>query len=76
MLQYSLYYKTINAISRYQYEQVALAKNTPSHGHVRCLIISDRQFYEMKILRGEKFLNEKANQSQRYLKIDEEFWTS
>lgn len=74
MLQYSLYYKTINAISKYEYEQIALIKAVPSQGNVRCMIITDRQFYEMKLLRGNKHLNEKINNSERYIKIDENIW--
>lgn len=71
MLQYSLYYKTINATTKYEYEQTALTKIVPLQGNIRVMIVSDRQFYDMKLLRGNKYLNEKINNSERYLKIDE-----
>lgn len=74
MLQYSLYYKTINTVTKYDYEQVALAKSVPTSGNVRCMLITDRQFYDMKILRGNKYLNEKINNSERYVIIDENLW--
>ncbi len=74
MLQYSLYYKTINAITKYSYEEKALAKSIPSHGNVRCMLVSDRQFYDMKILRGDRYLNELVNNSERYVRIDEDLW--
>ncbi|MDI4567751.1 MAG: CRISPR-associated endonuclease Cas2 [Mycoplasma sp.] len=74
MMQYSLYYKTINAFTKYDYEKKALAKNVPTSGNIRCLLITDRQFYDMEILCGLRYVSEKINNTERYIKIDENIW--
>lgn len=74
MLQYSLYYKTINAITKYQYEYKHLLKIIPARGNIRSFVITERQFHDMKLLRGNKNINETINNGERYIKIDENLW--
>ena len=72
MIQYSIYYKTLNAVTKYDYECKYLNNILPTKGHIRCFVITERQFHMMKILKGSKLINEKINNGERYVKINED----
>lgn len=74
MMQYSVYCKTINAITKSNYEIKALQNSVPTSGNVRCLIVTERQYHDMQVLRGVKYIGEKINNAERYVEIDENIW--
>lgn len=74
MIQYSVYVKTISAVTKYSNEYEAIKKVIPQRGNVRLLIVTERQFFDMKLLRGTKGVSEVVNNERRYVKIDENIW--
>lgn len=69
MIQYSVYVKCINAGSKFEAEHNKLKKNLPSGGNIRLLCVTEKQYQEMKFLRGHQNINEIYNNQERYIKI-------
>lgn len=74
MVQYSVYAKTISAVTKYSNEYEAIKKIIPTRGNVRLLIVTERQYFDMKMLRGTQGISEVINNERRYVKIDEDIW--
>lgn len=69
MMQYSIYCKAINFKTKVDSEIKKVKKILPSEGNVRLLVITEKQYDDMKILLGNKKYNEIYNNSERYIKI-------
>lgn len=72
MMQYSIYIKTIISPSKKDYEVKAIKQKLPKNGNVRILTITNRQYYDIDMLRGDKNINESINTDQRRIKIKDE----
>lgn len=60
MIQWSVYGRVVNGFDDSESHQKRLAKNLPQYGSIRFLQISEKQFANMKILLGERHLQEKT----------------
>lgn len=60
MLQYSVYCKVCNGIDSAKKQERILTQHMPPKGSVRVLSITDKQYAEMKLMVGERTVNEKA----------------
>lgn len=69
MIQYSVYCKVIHFKSKIDSEELKIKKVLPNDGNVRMLVITEKQYSDMKLLLGNKKVNEIYNNSSRYLKI-------
>jgi CRISPR-associated protein Cas2 len=69
MMQYSIYIKVINVVTKYKYELKAIRQKLPKEGNIRVLLITENQYNNISILRGSQNLNEKINNEERYIKI-------
>ena len=68
MIQWSVYGRITNGIDNANTHLLRLAKNLPPAGSVRCLMISEKQFTNMRILVGIKKEQEiKVTSSQMIL---------
>lgn len=70
MMQYSVYYRVVNTNSKADSFIKAVSKHLPSKGNVRILQVTDREFMDIKILRGNKKINESINSNDRFIKIN------
>lgn len=59
MIQWSVYGRVVNGFDQAETHLNRLAGNLPPSGSVRCLQISEKQFASIKLLVGEKKLQEK-----------------
>lgn len=69
MIQFSVYCKTIHFKSKVDSEINKLKKKLPNDGNVRVIVITEKQYNDMKILVGHKKINEVYNNAERYIKI-------
>lgn len=69
MLQYSVYCKCVNTQTKIEREENKLIKIIPNYGNIRVLFVTEHQFLNMKILKGEKSLNEKINDEPSHIII-------
>jgi len=67
MLQWSVYGRVVNGFDNMQKHMKRLQKNLPPEGSVRCLIISEKQFAEMKLLVGDQKPQEKKINADQLL---------
>ncbi|UUD38117.1 CRISPR-associated endonuclease Cas2 [Mycoplasmoides fastidiosum] len=72
MLQFSVYYKTIPSSQKYPIELQAIKNNLPKRGNIRLLMVSETQFFNMKVLTGQQTINEKYNGMERYVRIEDD----
>lgn len=69
MVQYSIYSRIcINNISADKYIG-KIKRNLPQNGHVRVLVITEKQYAGMSILLGEKSKNEDLLQDKRFISL-------
>jgi CRISPR-associated protein Cas2 len=69
MIQYSIYMKTINVQTKTQREIKKIQDITPKQGNIRLLIITELQYNNMKLIKGEMTLNEKINNNIKHIII-------
>lgn len=69
MIQFSVYCKVIHFKSKMESEEEKIKKFLPSDGNVRFLVITEKQYSDMKLLLGNQKVNEIYNNSNRYVKI-------
>lgn len=69
MMQYSIYVRSINTQSKINQEIDKVKKILPERGNIRIIVVTEKQYESMTILRGKKSLNEIYNDERRYLKI-------
>ncbi|OYD26791.1 CRISPR-associated protein Cas2 [Mycoplasma testudineum] len=69
MIQNSVYAKIITAGSKYKSELIYLEDKIPVNGNIRTILITDTQYYNMVMLRGNRLINEDINDTERYLKL-------
>ena len=68
MIQWSVYGRITNGFDDMETHTKRLSANLPAEGSVRCLIISEKQFAQMKLLVGlPKFQEKKLNAKQMLL---------
>ncbi len=68
MLQWSVYSRIVNGMDAAQKHMKRLESNLPKEGSIRCLQISEKQFTNMKLLVGERSIQEKkVNDGQMLL---------
>lgn len=68
MIQWSVYGRVVNGFDDSQTHLKRLKANIPAIGSIRCLEISEKQFANMKMLLGDKKIQEKkVNASQLLL---------
>ncbi|XRJ97156.1 CRISPR-associated endonuclease Cas2 [Latilactobacillus sakei] len=58
MMQYSVYYRIVNGYDMSKKYEYRLNDNLPEKGSVRLLIVTEKQFDEMRLLVGERLPNE------------------
>lgn len=69
MMQFSVYIKATNSISKVKREIEKIKKFIPKSGNIRILSITEKQYLNMEIILGHKNINEIYNNSRRYIKI-------
>ena len=68
MIQWSVYGRVTNGFDDMETHIKRLSRNLPADGSVRCLVISEKQFSQMKLLVGlPKFQEKKLNAQQMLL---------
>ncbi|MEM5879562.1 MAG: CRISPR-associated endonuclease Cas2 [Candidatus Aenigmatarchaeota archaeon] len=60
MVQFSVYSRICGGLDRTETHLSRLKKNLPSKGHVRCMIVTEKQYASMMVLLGEKTAQEKS----------------
>ena len=69
MLQYSVYYRVVpNRAAANKFESI-IKKALPSSGNIRLLYVSEKQFNDMKLLVGQKAVQERAVGSEKMVII-------
>ncbi len=66
MIQNSVYVKVLNGKVVSNTHLKKLKQITPSNGNVRVLILTEKQFEDMKILSGSRTHNEELNDINRF----------
>lgn len=69
MIQFSVYSKLINVQTKKDREEKKIIKILPSNGDVRMLFVTESQYQNIKILKGEKTLIEMINDERKYIKL-------
>lgn len=69
MVQYSVYVRTILDKSKFDQELKRVAKYLPQNGNIRLILITEKQYHEMKVLIGKKNYDEIYNDTSRYIKV-------
>ncbi|MDR1991725.1 MAG: CRISPR-associated endonuclease Cas2 [Mycoplasmataceae bacterium] len=69
MLQFSVYCKIINFQTKMVSEIQKLQGAIPKYGNIRILNVTEHQYQNIKIILGEKSLNEDINSAKRYVII-------
>lgn len=64
MLQYSVYVRICRGITSANNYINKIQTIIPSKGHIRAITLTDKQFYNMKILLGKDSVNEIANKPE------------
>ncbi|ATO42540.1 CRISPR-associated endonuclease Cas2 [Loigolactobacillus coryniformis] len=58
MMQYSVYYRIVNGYDMAKKYELRLDDNLPEKGSVRLLVVTEKQFDEMRLLVGDPLPNE------------------
>jgi CRISPR-associated protein Cas2 len=69
MMQYSIYQKSINVQTKREREEKKIISILPKYGDVRFMCVTEHQYQDIKILRGEKSIVEKVNDEKTYIKL-------
>lgn len=69
MIQFSVYVKCINTVTKIDQEVAKIKKILPSQGNVRMISVTEKQYLNMFVLLGNKKVDEIYNNSERYIKI-------
>lgn len=69
MLQYSVYYRIVPNRSAGNKFETLIRKSLPSSGNVRLLYVSEKQFDDMKLLVGQKTIQEQTVGSEKMVII-------
>lgn len=59
MLQYSVYARLCHSVENAELHFAKLASEAPKNGSVRCLIVTEKQYANMRLITGKKQLKEK-----------------
>lgn len=65
MIQFSLYGRICNTIESAQLHEKRVSANAPSHGSIRSLIVTEKQYASMNILSGHVKKKERKVSSQQ-----------
>ena len=69
MIQYSVYSKSINVQTKKEREENKLINILPTSGDVRMLCVTENQYQNIKILKGQKSIVEMINDERKYIKL-------
>lgn len=69
MMQFSVYIKAVNSVSKVKREIEKIRKYVPKNGNIRIISVTESQYNNMEIILGHKNINEIYNDTRRYLKI-------
>ncbi len=69
LIQYSVYSRVVQTKSMVEQHINKVKKILPINGSVRAIVLTERQYNDMYILRGEVLDNEIINDCKRYRKI-------
>lgn len=72
MIQFSVYTKVLNTVTKKRQEIEFVRKYLPNNGNIRIIMISDKQYDDTVFLRGGKNINESINNASRRIKIQYE----
>lgn len=61
MLQYSVYVRLCNSIENVEQHYKKLSLEAPKAGSVRCLIVTEKQYADMKIISGKRIIKEQPS---------------
>ena len=61
MLQYSVYVRLCNSVENAEQHYKKLSFEAPKDGSVRCLIVTEKQYADMKIITGKKIIKEQTS---------------
>ncbi len=67
MLQWSVYTRLTNGFDQTQTHLKRLKNNLPKEGSIRCIELTEKQFTQMKVLLGERKIQEKVNTHEQFL---------
>ncbi|VEU75556.1 CRISPR-associated protein Cas2 [Mycoplasmopsis maculosa] len=69
MIQYSIYSKRLEAHTFYKKEKEKIISVIPRESNVRIMMLTEKQYQNIELLNGEKSLNEKYNNRERFIEI-------
>lgn len=69
MIQYSIYVKVIPSYSQYSSEKQKISKFLPKSANVRLILLSEKQYQEIELIKGNYSKNEIINNCGRYIKL-------
>jgi CRISPR-associated protein Cas2 len=69
MIQFSVYMKTINVQTKTEREIKKIQEITPKSGNIRLLVVTELQYNNMKLVKGEMTLNERINNNIKHIII-------
>lgn len=72
MLQYSVYMKMVHTAQQGLNSIQQLKQFLPPNGNIRIIKITNQQYMQMTLMRGNKNINESLNTEERYIKIEAE----
>lgn len=67
MLQLSIYSRILRGRDSQEKHYKRICQNLPKEGYIRALLVTEKQFANMKILLGEKSINERKVNHQQLL---------
>lgn len=69
MMQHSVYVKSVNVQTKIDQEINKIKKYIPLNGNIRLISVTEHQYANMRILLGNKKIDEIYNSPERYIKI-------
>ncbi len=69
MIQYSIYVKVCQNHNNARLQMKRVSRNIPMKGNVRLLVLTEKQYTNMKILSGKKYFQEEMSNDKRYLEV-------
>ncbi len=69
MIQYLIYVKVCQNHNNAKLQMKRVSQNLPLKGNIRLLVLTEKQYTNMKILSGKKFLQEEVSNDSRYLEV-------
>lgn len=69
MIQYSIYVKTIPSYSQFSSEKQKLIQFLPKNANIRLILLSEKQYQDIILIKGHYSRNEIVNNTRRFIKL-------